>query len=215
MFKENIGAFVQRADLCVFRDIPVDSSNHSSSRATFWKGRDVFVASDSLFFKESLAGRWQGEGWRLHFFTTTGARFTTVSRPPPGCSLGFGARPSGSSVQWFEGCGGTISQFFTALEFWLLSRAAPLVSMAFFDVRLSTAQLPPESSAGSVRDPKGPLRALSTFSKAAALLGGLDAIEQLRQCTSMERGSDADSVARAGSGDCSTECAGRRRVFLP
>jgi uncharacterized membrane protein YgcG len=156
-FRANLELLVAKTDFCTFLTSSNGSSNSDSpvssgrcGSALGWSGRDVFVASDSLALKELLALRWEPLGWRLHFFTTTGARLTSVPRPAHGFHPAFAAANDpapvrdqtlgrGGAHMWLSTVGGDAAQFGTLLELWLLSRAAPLVAMTFFDVRLATA----------------------------------------------------------------------------
>jgi len=327
-FASNLGAFVDRADFCTFRNASGSASGSASddddaARSKAWaaataaqrashvpslphvaaaavldragvgllapRSRSVLVASDSLLLKTKLRERWEPRGWRLHYFATTGDRLTDVARPAGGFAQGHlsplasglsrrgPTLPTGLSGDLFggpadnegptgEGHGGTVSQFLTLVELWLLSRSRPLLAMAFFDLRLATIDaLPPlpgltsgltpgldggeravaagnvahefvlsakqpnkprkssallhagplHAGAAGLQLAEGGLRALSTFSKAAALLGGLDALESFGQCASTGMGATALPVAKPGPGPCSSECGGRPTVFSP
>ena len=255
LFDDNLKLLVTKSDFCTFfgDSNTGNNSSHnnlsSSSRSSrndqrYPEGtnRDVLVASDSLALKESLAARWEPLGWRLHFFTTAGARLTTVPRPAYGFKSvpeaetsqnktsepGPSAEESGTLFWWSE-VGGSAAQFCTLLEFWLLAHARPLVASTFFDIRLATASATKylEQQITSVDEHGRVLSrelsqtvdnshsALSTFAKVATIRGGLAATAALSQCHSTGSGHAPTRVARPGSGACSSECHGAKTVFNP
>jgi len=249
VFQKNLELLVAKSDFCTFlhvNDTNSDSAIGGKSIDLAQSNRDVFVASDSLALKELLASRWEPSGWRLHFFTTAGARLTTVPRPEHGFSPIFegseailaphDSAPRGvnRNAKWWSRIGGDAAQFCTLIELWLLSRAAPLVAMTFFDVRLATAAgtkslqqealhrnghgtavKSAESVEAAVTSELHELRALSTFAKSAAIRGGLGAAAGLSQCHGTASGRAPLRVGHPGPGACSSECHGLKIVYSP
>jgi len=242
VFQKNLELLVAKSDFCTF----LDKNQTSSGNGIGGKGsgmtqgsRDVFVASDSLALKELLASRWEPLGWRLHFFTTTGARLTTVPRPTYGFFPVVEGAEGGAflgvngATKWWSRVGGDDAQFCTLIELWLLSRAAPLVAMTFFDVRLATAAATKSLQREALLNGHGAaektadslevietteaheLRALSTFAKSAALRGGLGAAAGLSQCHGTTSGLAPLRVGHPGPGACSSECHGLEIVHSP
>ena len=71
-FKEGLNDYINRSDLCTFQN------EVSSDRAPIGAEKhDIFIASDSLEFKNLLTARWENSDsskWRLHFFRSPGER---------------------------------------------------------------------------------------------------------------------------------------------
>jgi len=196
--------------------------------------------------------------WRLHRFTLQGERLATARRPLPGHPATRGAVLAAARAAAPPGC--SLGHLVTAVEFWLLSRARPLVGAAWFDLDVGSEGRPevrPERKQRAARQRLhgvptqmakdadgartvsdlaaaagggggkgdggqrhglhgGGLRGVSTFAKAAALLGGHVSLSTYGLCRSTGSGAAPERGTREGSGQgCSSECAREATVFLP